>query len=96
MKYITIYHNPRWGKSRNSVGILDQKNIPYKTIKYIDNPLSVLSNNIFCTSNLLEGVRVLRLDPIIQICSTSVAFLEIHSWYDINVMSYRSPCFIVL
>ena len=40
-KRIIIYHNPRWGKSRNSVGILDQKGLPYKIIKYIDSPLSV-------------------------------------------------------
>ena len=38
---ITIYHNPRWGKSRNSVGILDEKGIPYNIIKYIDTPLSL-------------------------------------------------------
>ena len=41
-KKIIIYHNPRWGKSRNSVGILDQKGLSYKIIKYIDSPLSVL------------------------------------------------------
>ena len=39
---IIIYHNPRWGKSRNSVGILDEKGLPYNVIKYIDNPLSIL------------------------------------------------------
>jgi len=41
-KKITIYHNPRWGKSRNSVGILDKKGISYNIIKYIDTPLSIL------------------------------------------------------
>ena len=41
-KKITIYHNPRWGKSRNSVGILNKKGLSYNTIKYIDAPLSVL------------------------------------------------------
>ncbi len=41
MKNIIIYHNPRWGKSRNSVGILDQKGINYKIIKYLDNPLNI-------------------------------------------------------
>ena len=41
-KKITIYHNPRWGKSRNSVGILDKKGFSYNIIKYIDTPLSIL------------------------------------------------------
>ena len=41
MENIIIYHNPRWGKSRNSVGILDEKNINYTIVKYIDVPLSI-------------------------------------------------------
>ncbi len=37
---ITIYHNPRWGKSRNSVGILEEKNASYRIVNYIKHPLS--------------------------------------------------------
>ena len=37
---IIIYHNPRWGKSRNSVGILEEKNINYSIVNYIKNPLT--------------------------------------------------------
>ena len=37
---IVIYHNPRWGKSRNSVGILEEKNINYRVVNYIKHPLS--------------------------------------------------------
>ena len=37
---ITIYHNPRWGKSRSSVGILNEKKVKYNIIKYIENPPS--------------------------------------------------------
>jgi len=40
-KKITIYHNPRWGKSRNSVGILDKKKVKYSIVNYIRNPLSI-------------------------------------------------------
>jgi len=40
MPKVTIYHNPRWGKSRNSVGILDSQNIEYKIIKYLETPPS--------------------------------------------------------
>ena len=37
----TIYHNPRWGKSRDSVRILSDKNIPFTIIEYLKNPLKV-------------------------------------------------------
>ena len=33
---ILIYHNPRWGKSRNSVRILEEKNVDYKIIEYLN------------------------------------------------------------
>ena len=38
---ILIYHNPRWGKSRNSVRILEEKNIDYKVIEYLKEPLDI-------------------------------------------------------
>ena len=40
MEKIIIYHNPRWGKSRNSVGILDEKGIEYEVVKYLELPPS--------------------------------------------------------
>ena len=40
-KTIIIYHNPRWGKSRSSVGILDSKKVKYEAIRYLDTPLSI-------------------------------------------------------
>ena len=36
-----IYHNPRWGKSRDSVRILSDKKIPFTVIEYLKNPLKV-------------------------------------------------------
>lgn len=41
-------------------------------------PLAVLNNNITGTANLLEAVRLLRLDPIIQICSTSEVYGQVN------------------
>ena len=35
-----IYHNPRWGKSRDSVRILEEKNISYKIVEYLKTPLT--------------------------------------------------------
>ena len=36
-----IYHNPRWGKSRDSVRILSDKKIPFTIIEYLKKPLKV-------------------------------------------------------
>ena len=38
MSKIQIYHNPRWGKSRESVKILDSSGHDYEIIDYINNP----------------------------------------------------------
>jgi GDP-mannose 4,6-dehydratase len=40
-------------------------------------PGSVLTNNIMGTSNLLEGVRLMKQDPIVQICSTSEVYGQV-------------------
>jgi GDPmannose 4,6-dehydratase/GDP-4-dehydro-6-deoxy-D-mannose reductase len=39
-----------------------------------ETPLSVLNNNIMCTANLFEAVRAAKLDPLIQLCSTSEVY----------------------
>lgn len=44
-------------------------------------PNTVLSNNILGTSNLFEAVRMLRLDPIIQLCSTSEVYGQVDPQY---------------
>lgn len=41
------------------------------------NPLAVLNNNINGTANLLEAVRLVGIDPIIQICSTSEVYGQV-------------------
>ncbi|MFC1679704.1 GDP-mannose 4,6-dehydratase [Elusimicrobiota bacterium] len=40
-------------------------------------PLAVLQNNIMGTANLLEGVRLAGLDPVIQLCSTSEVYGQV-------------------
>ena len=35
-----LYHNPRWGKSRESVKILNKKGIYFTTIEYLKSPLT--------------------------------------------------------
>ena len=35
-----VYHNPKWGKSRDSVRILKEKKAELTVIEYLKNPLS--------------------------------------------------------
>ena len=42
-----------------------------------DTPLAVLQNNIMGTANLFEAVRMLGIDPIIMICSTSEVYGQV-------------------
>lgn len=44
-------------------------------------PNAVLNNNIIGTSNLFEAVRLARLDPIIQLCSTSEVYGQVDPKY---------------
>jgi GDP-D-mannose dehydratase len=39
-----------------------------------DVPLAVLQNNIAGTANLFEGIRLVDLDPIVLLCSTSEVY----------------------
>lgn len=44
-------------------------------------PTTVLSNNIIGTSTLFEAVRLARLDPTIQLCSTSEVYGQVDPKY---------------
>ena len=51
MSKVLIYHNPRWGKSRESVKILNELGIDYEIRDYIGSPpdvdeLKVLSSKM--------------------------------------------------
>lgn len=39
---ITIYHNPRCSKSRESIAFMEQQGVAYKIIKYLDAELTEL------------------------------------------------------
>ncbi len=39
-----------------------------------DNPYAVVNNNVMGTVNLLEGIRNTKIDPLIQMCSTSEVY----------------------
>jgi len=37
---LTIYHNPRCGKSREAIQFLEEKNIEHEVVNYIETPLT--------------------------------------------------------
>ena len=51
-------------------------------------PLAVLENNIRGTAHLLEAVRMARIDPVIQICSTS----EVYGQVDATDVPIKETC----
>ena len=53
---ITIYHNPRWGKSRGSVRILEEKKLDYRTVEYLKEPLT--------SDDLKKILKILDLSPV--------------------------------
>ena len=40
MSKALLYHNPRWGKSREAVKLLDENNVDFDVVEYLKDPLS--------------------------------------------------------
>ena len=71
MNTIFLYHNPKWGKSRGSVEILERFNVKYQIIEYLKNPLS--------TKELKDISKKLKLNPKDFIRKTDPLFKELIS-----------------
>ena len=41
MSKALLYHNPRWGKSREAVKLLNDNNIDFNIVEYLKDPLSI-------------------------------------------------------
>ncbi|MGA9639212.1 arsenate reductase (glutaredoxin) [Flavobacterium sp.] len=53
---IQIYHNPRCGKSRNCLAIIEEKKLDYEIIKYLETPPT--------EEELTELLNKLQIKPI--------------------------------
>ncbi len=51
-----IYHNPRCGKSREGLAILQASKLPFEIINYLETPLS--------TAELTDLIKLLGISPI--------------------------------
>lgn len=69
MKKVTIYHNPRCSKSRDTLSILQGKKIDLKIVEYLKTPLTA--------SEIKTILKQLRLKPIDIIRQTEQVFSEL-------------------
>lgn len=65
---ITIYHNPRCGKSRDCLAFIQNSKQEYEVIKYLETPLTFIE---------LEGIiRKLNIKPIELIRIKETVWIE--------------------
>ena len=65
---ITIYHNPRCGKSRDCLAFLETSNKKFEIIKYLETPLAF--------NELKEIIRKLSINPIALIRKNETIWKE--------------------
>ena len=56
---VVIYHNPRCSKSRQTLALLEEKNIQPEIIKYLDTPPSVAELKSLFAQLKLDNVRAM-------------------------------------
>ncbi|MFO7674684.1 MAG: arsenate reductase (glutaredoxin) [Lutibacter sp.] len=65
-----IYHNPRCGKSRKGLAILQESKLPFEIINYLETPLS--------TTELTEIIKLLGIPPIDLVRKNEAIWKEIY------------------
>ena len=60
MDTITIYHNPKCSKSRESFKLLEQSDLEFTTVKYLDNPLNTQDINNLLTMLKIPARELMR------------------------------------
>ena len=57
---ITIYHNPRWGKSRKTLQLLRDNGYEPNIIEYLKNPPNVNELNEICENLNMSAIDIAR------------------------------------
>jgi arsenate reductase len=60
MTEATIYHNPRCSKSRNTLAILNENNIPVTEVRYLDSPPTKEELAVLCKMMGVKPVDIIR------------------------------------
>ena len=62
---IKIYHNPRCSKSRLGVAYLEDKNVEFEIVKYLDNPFTIEELTTVLSKLNLAPIEVIRKNEAI-------------------------------
>ncbi|RZJ75316.1 MAG: arsenate reductase (glutaredoxin) [Flavobacterium sp.] len=73
---VTIYHNPRCSKSREGLQLLEEFNVDFKIIKYLNENLT--------KSELLSIVEKLKMKPIEIVRQKEAVWIENFKGKDIS------------
>lgn len=65
---ITIYHNPRCGKSRDCLAFVQNSNLEYEVIKYLETP--------FNRDELIKIIGKLKIKPIELVRTKEAVWVE--------------------
>lgn len=65
---ITIYHNPRCGKSRDCLAFIQNSNLEYEVIKYLETPFTV--------KELTKIIAKLKIKPIELVRTKEAIWVE--------------------
>ena len=60
MSDCTIYHNPRCSKSRQTLALLQQRDLDITTVAYLESPLSAEELDRFCCALDIEPLGLMR------------------------------------
>ena len=83
MSKVLIYHNPRWGKSRESVQILNDINVEYEIVDYLNNPPS---------ADELESLAIkmgVKARDFIRTKEAVFKELELHPYMDNDTVLFK-------
>lgn len=62
---ITIYHNPRCGKSRECLAFIENSKMEFEVIKYLEKPLTFNELSVLIKKLNLKPIEVIRTkEPI--------------------------------
>ncbi|MBY0487416.1 MAG: arsenate reductase (glutaredoxin) [Flavobacteriaceae bacterium] len=64
---ITVYHNPRCGKSRECLAFLETSNKSYEVIKYLENPLTFKELEAIIKKLAIHPIELIRTKETIWI-----------------------------
>lgn len=73
---ITIYHNPRCSKSRQGYQILEAAGIAFKTIKYLETPLT--------KKGLIDIIEILDTTPMALVRKGETIWKEQYKGRDLS------------